>query len=165
MFESNNHQIVGFEPVLGESGRAPGALYEERVDRRRRGMRAASERLVAGAAWLLPSDRALVVAVYGQGMRASDVAAAAGLGARVVRRRLRRLCERVLSELFWFVVGARDAWPSVRRRVATACVLQGRSKRETARFLQVTLHRVRAELAVVEALFAERRGGAQGRVA
>jgi DNA-directed RNA polymerase specialized sigma24 family protein len=157
MVESNNHEDVGFAVVEAESGRAPGPLYQE-VDRRRRAVRTSSERLVEGAAWLLPSDRALVIAVYRDGVRPADVASAAGIGVRVVRRRLRRLCSRVLSERFWFVVGARDAWSPVCRRVATACVLQGRSKREAARFLQVTLHRVRAELEVVEAHFAARRG-------
>lgn len=137
----------------------------EEVDRRRRSVRRSSERLVAGAVWLVPSDRALVIAVYRDGVRPVDAAMVAGVGVRGVRRRLRRLCSLILSERFWFVVGARDGWPAARRRIATACVLQGRSKREAARHLQVSVHSVRREMQVVEALFAARFGAGMERAA
>lgn len=164
MVESNNHEPVGFEAVETGSGRGP-AAFAGVIDRRRRGVREQADRLIAGAIWLLPSDRALVLAVYRDGVRASDAAAVAGVDARGIRRRLRRLCARVLSDEFWRVVRGRDGWSHERRRIATACVLQGRSKREAARFLQLSLHRVRREMAIVEALIAEGRSAGNERAA
>ena len=170
MVESGNHETVDLGVVAEGSGgsvgsgRGPGALFQE-VDRRRRAVRDSADRLVAGAMWLLPSDRALVIAVYRDGVRPADAAAVAGVGVRGVRRRLRRLCTRILSERFWFVVRARDGWPAARRRAATLCVLQGFSKRHAARFLQVSVHHVRQEMSVVEALFATRCSSGEGRAA
>ena len=58
----------------------------------------------------------------------------------------------MLSPTFEFVLGHADTWPETRRRVAKSYVLQGRSLRETASHLRLTLHEVRTHTAVIDAL-------------
>ncbi len=122
------------------------------VDLRRRSVRDEAETLVARAAWALPEDRRLIEAVYREGMSARAVAELRGETAAMVRRRLRRVVVRLLSEKFVFVLRERDGWPKERRRVATACVLQGRSMRDAAKHLQVSFHEVRKQMHVVDAM-------------
>lgn len=122
------------------------------VDLRRRSVRDEAETLVARAAWALPEDRRLIEAVYREGMPARAVAELRGEKAEQVRRRLRRVVRRLLSEAFVFVLRERDGWPAERRRVATASVLQGRSMRDAAKHLKVSFHEVRKQMQVVDAL-------------
>ena len=123
------------------------------VDLRRRSVRDEAETLVDRAAWALPEDRRLIEAVYREGMPARAVAELRGEKAEQVRRRLRRVVRRLLSEEFVFVLRERDGWPQERRRVATACVLQGRSMRDAAKHLKVSFQEVRKQMQVVDALF------------
>lgn len=125
----------------------------EACDLRRRRRRDLVERLVDRAQWLPAEDRTLVESVYQDGRTVSDLASLLGANPRTLRRRLRRLTRRLLSPQFVFVVAHRDRWPSTRRRVAEACVLHGRSLRETARELRLSLHCVRRHHDAVTALF------------
>jgi hypothetical protein len=100
----------------------------------------------------MPQDRELINAIYGEGLTAQQVATMTGASPRRVRRRIRALAERLLSERFTFVVRHREAWPPTRRRVATACVLQGRTLRAAAKHLRISLHAVRKEMQIVGAL-------------
>ncbi len=137
------------------ASRASGAGARRRavaIDLRRKETRELGEVIVARAEFLLPDDRALVCAVFGEGMDSERVARLRGETARGVRRRVRKLAERVMSREFEVVAGHRDAWPRARRLVATACVLQGRTMREAARHLRMTLHEVRRQMDLVRAL-------------
>jgi ABC-type lipoprotein export system ATPase subunit len=83
----------------------------------------------------------------------------------MARRRLRRLIERALSPRFAFVVAHRASLGATRRRVAMACIVQGRSLREASGMLGLSLHAVRRHIDAVEALFAAARtAGGGGRV-
>ncbi len=124
----------------------------EAVDLRRREVRDLAETLVARAAWALPEDRRLIEAVYREGMSAKAVAELRAEPVARIRRRLRRVIARLTSDRFLFVLRERDGWPAPRRRVATACVLQGRSMRDGAKHLKVSLHEVRRQLQLVDAL-------------
>lgn len=124
----------------------------EAADLRRRRRSDLAELIVDRSAWLMPEDRALVCAVYRDGLTAAEVAKLRGEPARHVRRRLRRLVLRVLSKRYEFVMRRREQWPPTRRRVATVCVLQGRTMRETASHLRLSLHTVRGQMAAVAAL-------------
>lgn len=126
-----------------------------RVDLRRRETRELSELIASRAEWLLPVDRDLVSAVFGRGLTTAQAATLTGVSTRVARRRVSALATRVLSAEFEAVVGLRGSWPSTRRRVATACVLEGRTLRETAAHLRLSLHTVRTQMDVVRALLDE----------
>lgn len=143
-------------PAAHRAG-APGSHHigrqHDAVDLRRRRRRDVVETIVDNARWALPSDRAVVHAIYREGMTASDLARAMDTSPRIVRRRTRQLASRLLSERFAFVVANRDAWPPGRRRVATACILQGRTMRAAARHLKMSFHAVRKHMDVVHALF------------
>lgn len=130
-------------------------------DLRRRTRREHAEMLAERAAFLPAHDRELVEAVYHEGLsvagyvrrqRDRDIVR---WTERAARRRLRRLVERLASPRFVFVLGARSSWPLTRRRVAVAVVIQGRSLRETARSLGLSLHAVRRHIDAVEALYTE----------
>lgn len=127
----------------------------ERVDLRRRGTRRYAEVALARAAHALPDDRALLEAVYERGVPAARVAALMHQPASVVRRRLRVVIERLMSAEAGFVLRHMREWEPERRKVARACILQGRSMRETARHLRMSLHTVRRELNAIRALMLE----------
>jgi len=148
-------------PVGAEVARSPRTAPPTppaTVDLRRRDTREWAETIASRAEHLLPEDRALVRAVFGDGMDAKRVARLQGEPSRTVRRRVRSLAARVLSPEFEFVLARRDAWPRTRRLVATACVVQGRTLREAASHLQMSLHAVRRQMDAVRALMDEDRG-------
>lgn len=149
-------------------------------DLRRRDRRDYARTLLERAAWLPAGDRELIEAVFGEGLSvvaylrrcrdrglepASTRGAPAGgsVSARMARRRLRRLIERVLSPRFAFVVAHRTGLGATRRRVAMACIVQGRSLREAAGMLGLSLHAVRRHIDAVEALFAAEKPSSPGR--
>lgn len=131
------------------------ANMDEATDLRRRRTRELAEIVVDHARELMPDDRAVLHAIYRDGMSARDVADLRREPPRRLRHRVRRLVERVLSDRFLFVLRFRNDWPQRRRRIAKACVLEGRSMRDGARHLQITLHVVRREMDVINALYLE----------
>jgi len=120
-------------------------------DLRRRVPRDLAELLVARAEHLLPEDRALITAVYQDNLTAAQVAQLKGCPPRTIRRRLRSLIQRLLSPRYVFVASRLDRWPPTRKRVARACVLQGRTLRAAAAHLKVSLHTVRRHMDAVAA--------------
>ncbi|MCG3124275.1 MAG: hypothetical protein GIKADHBN_02732 [Phycisphaerales bacterium] len=141
------------------------------ADLRRRKVRAFSELLVQRAVWLPPSDRVLVEAVYRDDQPVAELARLLEVDARSLRRRLRRLVHRLLSQQFVRVaselsrpaarrsIGPAESTPAVnqpatetrhasswsdhRRKVAEECILNGRSIREASRALHLSVHMVR----------------------
>jgi DNA-binding CsgD family transcriptional regulator len=116
----------------------------------------------AQAAKLPPEDMALLRAAYGDGRTAVELAhLLAGASrtprgrddARSIRRRIRRLAQRIMSPRFVFVMRHRDTWPATRRRVAELCILQGHSLRDASKELGITLHTVRRHHEAIQALF------------
>mgnify|MGYP003869508055 CR=1 FL=1 len=123
------------------------------ADLRRRRRRDHADQLVQRAAWLAPKDRALVEAVFRDGKTATDLARLTGESPRALRRRVRALAARLASPRYLFVVHHRDLWTTGRRRVGTACFIEGRSLRAAARDLGMSLHTVRRHTAAIEAAF------------
>lgn len=128
------------------------------VDLRRALRRDLAERLVLRAEHLPPDERALVEAVFRDGRSVSEIARLAGVAdehatVRSLRRRLHRAVERALSDRFIYVASHLKGWPATRRRVAQACFLNGRSMREAARELGLTLHVVRSQSARINAMY------------
>jgi len=136
----------------------------EASDLRRRRQRALTETLLDRAEHLPADDRALLESVYREGASVSGLAELLNTPARSLRRRVRRLVQRVLSERYVFVAHRRREWSPTRRRVAEACVLGGRSLREAASELRLSLHAVRRHADAIHAMYeAERDARRQAR--
>ena len=123
------------------------------LDLRRRRDREISELLIHNSRWIRPSERAIVLAYHKHGLSAADIAHARGEDPRTTRRRLRIISKRLLSGQFAFVLSKRDSWPAQRRRVANACILQGRTTRDASRYLRVSVYTVRRHLTTINSLF------------
>lgn len=144
--------VPALSPPSPRGPRVPLLEYAALADLRRKRSREQLDRLIDLAAWLEPDDRAVVLAVFRDNLTAVEVARLRHEPVRLVRRRLHHLVRRLGSVPFEFVARERERWPTVRRRVATAVVLQGRSHREAARHLQLPHHAVRSEMQIVQAL-------------
>lgn len=129
----------------------PGHILPRDHDFRRRRSRDAILRLLAASTWASPADRALIHAVYDQGLSVEAVAAVRCQNPRTLRRHLHRVVDRLGSDAFAYIVRHRRGWSPVRRRIATACILEGLSRRQAAAALRLSLHRVRREMVIVEA--------------
>lgn len=130
---------------------------ESGLDLRRRHKRDFAEILTARATWLLPEDHRLIGSIYTHGMTAQAVAQLRGESPRKVRSRVHRLVDRMMSDRFEFVLTHREGWLPTRRRIATSYVLQGRPMRSTARHLHLSLHVVRRQVDVINALYESQR--------
>lgn len=135
---------------------APSALHRHDVERasdlRRRHARRVVEQLVAAAAALPDPERILIQTAYADGRPVTEIAKLRGEDPRSLRRRIRTLVRRVLTPEFAYVALHRAAWPRTRRRVGELCVLEGRSLREAAEVLDVSLHAVRRHRDTIIAL-------------
>ena len=125
----------------------------EATDLRRRHRRDMVDRVLAAAAHLPDEDRLLVEAVYRDGRSVVDLATISGAEPRTLRRHIRRLIARVLSPRYAFVALHAPDWSPTRRRVASACVLAGRSLRAASADLSLSLHAVRRHHDAVNALY------------
>lgn len=125
------------------------------LDLRRKHQRELIDRLVVRACSLPPTDRALIEAVFLRGKSVSSIASPElpnSAATRRLRRRLHILCRRLESPLFTLVLAQATRWSATRRKVATACVLHGRSIRHAAAELGLSLHTVRRNLDAIRAL-------------
>lgn len=135
--------MSGAETPKGESG----------LDLRRLTRRELASRIVARAAHLQAADRALVEAVFADGIRVTRLAKLTGRDVRELRRRVKGLARNLLSNRFTFVTSHSRDWSTTRRRVAIACILHGKTIRGAAAELGVGLHEVRREVEAVRAIY------------
>lgn len=110
------------------------------------------ERLLEAAEHLQPAETAMVRAIYDRGMNCTEFARASGRSPSFVRRRLARLINRIKDPLFQFVIRESRHWPKRRATVAKAVVLHGRSQRETAEMLGLSLYEVRRQMQQIRVL-------------
>lgn len=129
------------------------------ADLRRRLGREEVETVLALAEHLGPEERSLLRMVFDGGVPVGEVARVRGCPARTLRREVRALVKRVTDPRFVFVLSSREVWGANRRKVASACVVQGLTLRETASVTGLSLHAVRRHMGAIEALF-ESRGAA-----
>ena len=143
---------------------------ESQVDLRRTRVQDHVSTILSRSAWLDLPHRVLIEAVYRDNQRVAEIARLLGVGPRALRRRVRRLVARILAPGFVRLAGSLDRtsrlapappkarksspWSAPRQQVAEACLLNGRSLRETAKALHLSLHAVRlhrdAARAVIE---------------
>jgi len=89
------------------------------MDLRRRQSRELAEILVERAELALPEDRAIIEAVYRDGVSAERLSRLIGRSPRATRQRIRVIATRLLSERFVFVMRHCESWPPDRRRART----------------------------------------------
>lgn len=127
------------------------------LDLRKRLRRDRADSLVARAAFLPPDDRALIEAYFRDGQTIKVLSELHHTDARAMSRRIRRLCERLLSERFGFVLRNFESWSPSRRRVATATMLHGHSMRAASGVLRMSLYSVRRHADAINALYESER--------
>lgn len=111
-----------------------------------------SDQVARRAAHLPPADRALLLAAMDRGVPTAELAAITGMPIRSLRRQVRNLTRRVLSPDFAFVIQSRRHWPILRRRIATAVIIHGKSARAAAADAGTTLHIARKHLEAIQLL-------------
>lgn len=102
--------------------------------------------LLRRAEALPKQDRLLLETMLREGKTAVVVAGLMQTNARALRRRTKRLARRLTSPEFLFVIREIGNWPPTRRRVAEACVIEGKSARQAAADLRITFHTVRRHI-------------------
>lgn len=140
------------QPTRKAPARGAELEYAAASDLRRKRSREITSELLERSHWLAPEDRALMLAVLRDNLTAAEVAQARAERPRIVRRRIRQLIKHMSSPLFHFAATNAPRWPDLRRAIATTIVLRGRSNREAAAELGLSLHTVRNEMHVIQAL-------------
>jgi len=125
---------------------------DERVDLRKRRESSLGDRLVRRAHWLEPSDRELILAMFRDGKSAVAIAQLMNESPRNVRRRVRRLIERLNDPRVAYVVAHHESWSKSRKAIARSLFIQGRSMRETTEELGLSFYSVRKHREAVEAM-------------
>lgn len=127
------------------------------LDLRKRLRRDRADSLVARAAFLPPEDRGLIEAYFRDGQTIKLLSEVHRTDPRAMSRRIRRLCERLLSDRFGFVLRNFESWSPSRRRVATATMLHGHSMRAASGVLRISLYAVRRHADAINALYESER--------
>lgn len=133
----------------------PRRELDEAMDLRRRYTADHAETLAARAEWCLPEDRALIHALLRQGLSPKEIAELRSIPPSTMHNQIKAILNRLNSPRFVFVLRHQDAWTPTRRRIATACVLEGRTLRGAASHLGVTLYAVRREMDAIKSLLEE----------
>lgn len=135
--------------------------FEAPCDLRRRFRAEQVDLVLRRATDLATPDRLLLESMLRDGYTTKRLASLSSQSVRTLRRRAKRLIQRLASPEFMFVVRHRDAWPTTRRRVADACIVEGRSMKLAARTLRLSFHSVRRQMETIAGLF---EGAMPGRV-
>ncbi|MEO1008657.1 MAG: sigma factor-like helix-turn-helix DNA-binding protein [Planctomycetota bacterium] len=124
------------------------------LDLRRKRRRALVAQIVDASEHLPEQERQLLLAVYGRGMRVSEVAVMLGVPERRLRRRVRALLKRVTDPAFAAVVRHGSSWPRQLHAVARLAVIEGLPMRVIASRLGLSYHQVRQHCATMHTLVA-----------
>lgn len=112
--------------------------------------------LIRDASQHLPeAERSLICDIFERGQPISKVAREVSEDPRKLGRQVRRITQRVLDPRFRFVAAHQGRWRPTRRRVASACVLEGLSIREAAEKLKLSQYTVRKHKEAIDALCEE----------
>ena len=112
-----------------------------------------AEKVVMRAEFLDSTDRALLEAVFDKGITAAEIARTIGERPANMRRRVRKLVERLGSNPYQFVMRQLENWPPCQRRVGESVFLKGLSHREASQQLGMSLHKVRLEVERIRSLY------------
>lgn len=112
-----------------------------------------AETVVNRAGWLEEPERAMVLAVFRDGLSAAEVARIRGEEPRLVRRSVSKAAARLLEPIAAYVAARAEDWPTPRARVARSIYHHGRSMRETARVQGLSLYTVRTHRDAIEGVY------------
>jgi hypothetical protein len=140
---------------------AAGIDVQRACDLRRRPRQEQVDVLLSRAKALSHADRLLLESVLGEGRTAVYVARLTSQAPRSIRRRAKRLIHRLSTPEFMFVLRERATWPTTRRRVADACVVEGTSMLQAARQLHLSFHMVRRQVEIIASSFEAATPGAR----
>lgn len=113
-----------------------------------------SDLLLLRCAWLDEADRELIEQVVGRGVRPSSIAAVTGVTPRAVQRRVTKLVDRLTDAEVLMVLRQHGRWPATTSSVALAVWVRGRTLRQVADELGLTLHEVRQHVQRTRGLLA-----------
>lgn len=144
-------RVLDIAEQSGGNGRAQGAAavieaLPQAWDLRRRRREGELDVLLRRAEVLPKQDRLVLQTILREGKSAVMIAGLMQTNPRALRRRAKRLARRLVSPEFLFVVRELSKWPPTRRRVAEACVIEGKSARQAATDLRITFHTVRRHI-------------------
>ena len=125
----------------------PDQTLQRRVRLRRR-----AERLRRLAVHLNPTDRQLIDDLNHHGLSLRQIAEHRATSPAALHRRARQLLRRMAQPEFRWLAEHADLLPARTRKLAASVVHDGRSLRDAARTLHVSVHRVRQALATLKAL-------------
>lgn len=126
------------------------ARYEDA--HRRTPVRDRTERLLQLSEYLPTHERLLLTQVLEHGLSAADIARLTDDKPDCVRRRIRRLMERLDSPLFRFAASRFELLPRDLQTTARRHILEGHSLRKTAQLTGLSLHRIRQQRRSLETL-------------
>ncbi len=146
---------MGVQTVVGQVGVFTAQVPENAgVDLRKR-RKEQVEMVLSRVEYLRADERSLLLAVLQNGQTAAQVALLTREKVRIVRRRVRLLTGRVLSAEFMHVVRRRQRWSRVRQQVGQMCFVEGKSLREVARVMSLSMYSVRRHCEWIRAGAAE----------
>lgn len=115
----------------------------QNIDLRRTTASSAHEEVSLWADFLADSDRAVLHAVFLHNLQIRAIAAASKTSPDVLRKRIRRLLQRITASEFQFLARNIAILPPPTKAIAQLCILQGRSIGEAASELRLTPNYVR----------------------
>ena len=108
-----------------------------------------ADSIVVRAQHLRGHDRDLVLAMYRDGLPATQIARVGNLDPRQVRRRIKIALTRLADPVFIYVVTHKTGWSTTRPKVARSIFQCGHSIRQTAEALDLKIHQVRRHRAAI----------------
>ena len=124
-------------------------------DLRRKRSRRLVEMIQEGAQHLPEAEKNLIDAVFLRGDPIAKVAREVAADPRRLSRQVHRIAHRVLDPRFRYVAAHQSRWRPTRRKVASACVLEGLSIRDAAEKLRLSQYTVRKHKEAIDALCEE----------
>lgn len=144
-------QVLDIADQAGGNGPRwnPAEALPKSLDLRRRRQEGDIDVLLRRAEALPKQDRLVLQSILRDGKSSVLVAGLLETKPRAIRRRTKRLIARLVSHEFLFVLRESATWPPTRRRVAEACVVEGKSARQASTDLRITFHSVRRHLETI----------------
>ncbi len=113
------------------------------IDLRRTEASYAQDEVSLWADFLADADRAVLQSVFLHNMQIRSIAAAGKTSADTLRKRIRRLLQRITSADFQFIARHLDVLPPPTKAIAKLCILQGFSISQAAEKLRLAPNYVR----------------------
>ena len=122
------------------------------MDLRKRRENSLTDRIVRRAHWLNPADCELILAMFRDGKSANTIAMLTDDCPRQLRRRIKRLVNRLNDPRVAYVIAHHESWSKSRKAIARSLFIDGRSIRETTDDLGLSFYSVRKHREAIDAM-------------